>query len=924
MPATIKIRYVLMNTQTPIPILSLKLQIPPSRPLLVARERLQEMLNKGLYRKLTLISAPAGYGKTTLLSEWVAQCKCRIAWITLAAGDNDTERFLAYLISAMQTAYQSLSILDGILGGRFSLQPMPLDALLAVLVNQLSLNPDQLVVVLDEYHLIDNQEIHGFLNALLDNLPQNIHIVISTRSDPPLRLARLRAKDQLNEITVRDLRFTLEEARSFLKDVMGLQLTRDQIAELEIRTEGWVTALQLVAISLKEREHPGELIETLGGTHPYILDYLVEEVFSDLPPVLQNFLMRVSILERLSPGLCDAVMGNLDQGKESGKPRQSKRILEFMYAANLFVDPLDTQHQWYRFHPLFADFLRDRLVTELIDELPNLHRRAAAWYANQGLLSEAVQHSFAANDVGHAADLIQAQAKDLLGRGEITTLLGWIKALPEEAISARPRLGMARAWGMLMRDPLNFLGTIDQEISKIAEGFGISPQDFLEALAKSEPDSPQRSGLGEFAMLQAFAQRDTKQVDTTVTLFKAALEYLPESELLLRGFTLAGLASTYARAGAIKLAEEAFEKAAQISAAANSIYGYVACTDWQATMQAERGQLMEAAATYRLAIETLYNQGQGPLPLSGHVYVGLASVLLEWNDLVGALENVQIGLNVGVQVRDFDALLTGYVIQARTFQALNKNKEAQEAIQNAEHQARETKSMSCILDAQAKKALLALAAGDVEEPQHWATRRRLGQGKLSELDPPLEEIECLTYARLLMAEGNFAEALPLLIDQSNGQEQMGRMRASIESHALQALCYRALGRMDEAVRTLAHALLLAEPEGFVRVFVEQGPPMAALLRKAGAQGHSPEYVKRLLDAFGTPLSPHEVMLDPLSERELDVLRLVAQGLTNTEIAAELVVAHSTVKTHVNRIYSKLSVSTRTQAVARARQLQILP
>jgi len=799
---------------------------------------------------------------------------------------------------------------------------MPQDAILAILVNQLSSSADRIVVVLDDYQFIVNEEIHRFLNALLDSLPKNIHIVISTRSEPPLRLARLRAKDQLNEITERDLRFTLDEARIFFEDVMGLHLTSDQIAELDMRAEGWVTALQLVGLSLKDREHPGELFETLSGTHRYILDYLVEEVFTDLPTLLQTFLLRVSILERLSPGLCDAVVGGLIG--ESGMPQPSKKILDYLDASNLFVVPLDRQRLWYRFHQLFADFLRDRLATQHGGELPELHRRAAAWYADHDLLSEAVQHSFAANDVGRAADLIQTQAKELIGHGEITTLLRWINTLPEEAISARPQLGLAQAWCMLMRDPINFMGTIDQQTFKIAEGFGIKPQDLLSALAESESDSPLRSGLGEFAMLQAFSQRDTKQSDQTITLFKAALEYLPESDRLLRGFALAGLASTYARTGAIKLAEDAFVQGAQISLAANSIYGYIACTDWQATMQVEQGQLVRGAATYRQAIKTLNNQGQRPLPLSGHVYVGLASVLLEWNDLEGALENVQIGLRVGMMVRDFDALLMGYAIQARVFQALNKKEEAQEAMQKTEDHAKETKSLSCVLEAQAKKAQLALVAGDIEEAQRWAAARGLEQGKLTGLDIQLAEIEYLTYARLLMAEGRCTDALPILNNLVISQEQMGRVRASIESLTLQALCCRALNLIDEAVRTLARTLLLAEPEGFVRVFVEQGPPMAALLRTAGAQGHSPEYVKRLLEVFGETLAPQETILDPLSERELAVLRLAAEGLTNAEIADELVIAHSTVKTHINRIYSKLGVSTRTQAVARARQLQILP
>lgn len=911
-----------METQAPIPILSPKLQIPPSRLLVVSRERLLEVLNRGLHRKLTLISAPAGYGKSTLLSEWATGCKWRIGWITLAMADNDAERFLTYLISAIQTADASLSKLESLLGARFSLQPMPLDAILAILVNQLSSVTERLVIVLDDYHLIENQEIHGFLNALLDNLPPNIHIVISTRADPPLRLARLRAKDQLNEITERDLRFTLQEAEIFFGAVMGLRLTDDQVAVLEARTEGWVTGLQLVGLSLKDREHPSELIKTLAGTHRYILDYLMQEVFSDLSPLLQTFLLRVSILERLSPGLCDAVVGK--QSGESSESLPSKKILEFMDASNLFVVPLDSQRQWYRFHPLFADFLRDRLATQHGQELPGLHRRAAAWYEDHDLLVEAVQHSFAGGDVEHTADLIQNQSKEMLGRGEISTLLRWVEALPEEAIRTRPRLGLARAWGMLMRDPLNFWDTFDKHTSQIAEGFGISPEGLLSALAESEPDSPRRSGLGEFAMLQAFARRDTKDTSESVKFFKAALEYLPENEQMLRGFTLAGMASTYARLGVIKQAEDAFEQAAHISLAANSIYGYVACTDWQATMQAEQGQLRRAAATYRQAIEMLSSQGQRPLPLSGHVYIGLASVLLEWNDLVGALEYVQIGLRVGVKVKDIDALLAGYVIQARALQTLNKKEEAQQAILNAEQQALDTKSIGCLHDALAHKALLALAAGDVEAVYRWAAARGLGQGEFSKLDHPLNEIEYLTYARLLMSGRRFAGALSILNDLSSAQEQTGRIRALIESLALQALCLRSLSRMDEALRKLARALLFAEPEGFARVFIQEGPPMAALLRMAGAQGHSPEYTRHLLEVFSETPAPQKFVLDPLSERELEVLRLLSEGLTNADIATELTIAHSTVKTHVNRIYSKLGVSTRTQAVARARQLQILP
>ena len=911
-----------MDTQAPIPILLPKLQIPPFRLQLVARQHLIQSLDQGLHRKLTILSAPAGYGKSTLLSEWATGCKWPLGWITLESGDNDIERFIAYLISAMQAAESSLSRLSSILETRFSFQPMPPDAILAILVNQLSLTAERLVLVLDDYHLIDNQEIHGFLNTLLDNLPPNIHLVISTRVDPPIKLARLRAKDQLNEITERELRFTPQEAENFFDIVMGLRLTRAQVTEIEARTEGWITGLQLAGLSLKDRQNPDDLIKTLSGTHRFILDYLAEEVFSDLPAALQTFLLRVSILDRLSPGLCDAVIGDLVG--ESGVQLQSKIVLDFLDASNLFVIPLDSQRQWYRFHSLFAEFLQDRLESQAADELARLHRQAAIWYAENNLFSEAIRHSLAGGEIDGAADLIQSHAKEYLTRGEIRTLSNWIEALPEGVITARPQLGLARAWGRLMRDPFDFWNTIDQQISQIARGFGIARDGLLGSLAESEPGSEQRSGLAEFAMLQGFAQRDTTDTSETIKLFNAALEYFPENEKILRSFTLAGLASTYARTGMIKRAEENFAQAAQTSQSANSLYGFVACTDWQATMQAEQGQLTRAATTYRQAIDTLSSQSKFPLPLSGHVYVGLASVLLEWNDVPGALENVQRGLKIGDQVRDIDALLKGHVLLAQIYQILGRPEEMHKAIQDADRTALETKSPGCLHEIQAWKAQLVLAAGDVQEAQQWATRRGLGINKPMPLPGDIAEIEQFTYIRLLRTMGKAAETLPILGALINLQEQSGRKQALIESLVLQASCLRALNRIEEAVRTLARTLLLAEPEGFVRIFILEGQPMAALLRTTGTQGHSPDYVKRLLAAFGENLTPQETIIDPLSERELEVLQMIAEGLTNVEIASKMIIAQSTVKTHINRIYRKLDVDTRTQAVVRARQLKILP
>ncbi|HEX6305578.1 MAG TPA: LuxR C-terminal-related transcriptional regulator [Anaerolineales bacterium] len=913
-----------MHTRLPVSILATKVQIPPSRRQLVSRQRLLRILASGLHRKLTLISAPAGYGKSTLLLEWATGCEWPVGWVTLEAGDNDIERFLTYLISAVQAAGVSPAGLDGILGARFSLQPLPPDAMLAILVNQLPTAVARLVVVLEDYHHIEDADVHSFVSALLDHLPPNIHMVISTRADPPLRLANLRAKDQMNEIRERDLRFTLKEAGAFFEEVMGLRLTGEQVAALEARTEGWVTGLQLVGLSLKDREHPSELIQTLAGTHRYILDYLMQEVFSDLPAHVRTFLLHTSILERLSSELCDAVVGDLSGSASSSVPTRSQEILKSLDAANLFVVPLDSQRQWYRFHALFADFLRHRLATQRADELPGLHRRAADWYVQNDLLSEAVEHSLAGADVNRAADLIQGQARDLLTRGEINTLNRWTASLPDDVLQARPRLGLARAWATLMSDPLAFRATVDEQIRQIAVGFGIQPRVLLSALAESEPGSARRAGLAEFAMLLAFAQRDVTDVYEAIELFKAAFDYLPDDEGVLRSFALAGLASAYVRAGAIRPAEEAFAQAAHLSLAAGSVYGYVASTDWQATMQAEQGQLTRAAAAYRRAIATLSGHGRGALPLSGHVYVGLASVLLEWNELAEALEKVRTGLQIGAQVGDIDALLKGYVLQARILHALGKPGEAREAAREAESQALETRNQGCVQEAQAWKAHLALAAGDMQAAQRWASARGLGSGASGQMPEGLDEIEQLTYIRLMMASGRSSEALPNLQVLIAAQEQAGRTRLVIEALALQVLCLRALGRSDEALRALARALLLAAPEGFIRVFIQEGAAMAALLRTAGTQGHSPDYVKRLLAAFGETTAPRDAVLDPLSERELEVLRLVAEGLTNAQIADRLVVAGSTVKTHINRIYRKLAVTTRTEAVARARQLQILP
>lgn len=886
-------------------ILTTKLNVPPARRLLVSRPRLLRQLNQGLEGRLILISAPAGFGKTTLLAEWAAQSPMPVAWVSLDENDNDQERFLSYLLSALETVEPGIGLGQLGLAMRQASQPLPLKSLLTTLVNNIAESERPLAIVLDDYHLIQADDIHDVLAFLIGYLPDNARLVVASRADLPLPLARLRARNQLAELRADDLRFTAQEAGAFLANIMGLALSAEEVADLDSRTEGWIAGLQLAALSLQNHDRPGELIAGVDGTHRYILDYLAEEVLASQPEAVRLFLLKNAILKRLNSSLCAAVTGEPDAGQ----------LLAQLEAQNLFVFALDEQRQWYRFHHLFAGFLQGQLANRHPELVTGLHRRAIEWYRAEGVISEAIEHALIIGDFDQAGELAEIEGRRLLVDGEISTIARWAEALPEDVIQGRPKLELTLAWTKLMRDPVAFwqqsTGRIEALAGTLTGGHG----DIIRAIASSEPGSERQMLLAELAMLKAFVVRSSGDLPQTISLFEVAIDVLPDTEPFLRGFAIAGLGSIFVRMGDVRRAEQAFARAELDSRAAGSTFGLVICIALQAAMQAEQANFIGATRTYERAIAVLDSHGTRAMPMAGQALTGLADVLREQNRLDEAVDIVVQGIAMGHRTADIDALRDGYVIQARLCQDQGQIEAANKALRNAMHEARLTQSLECVRSVQAWQAWLDLAAGRLAAARQWAAalEQDVGGPDAGHAAP----VEVLTYARLLLAQRRADEAIPFLNELSIATETDGQSRRMIEALALSALCYQAAGAGEKALQSIARALLAAEPGGGLRIFLDLGPPMAALVREAGAKGHSPGYAQRLLDAFGEA-SPGQISFEPLSARELEVLQLLAAGLSNPQIADELVIALSTVKTHVNRIYAKLGVSTRAQAIVKAR------
>lgn len=900
----------------PTALLQTKLNRPLARPNLVSRPRLIEKLNESLHggQRLTLISAPPGFGKTTLLTEWLTQCGCSTAWVSLDHEDNDPNRFLRYIVAALQASFPSVGA--SVQTSLESPTLPPMESFLTVLINELFSLSSDAILVLDDYHVITADPIHNAAIFLLDNMPPHLHLVIATRVDPPLSLARLRSRNDLTEIRTEDLRFTVVETGIFLREVMGLSLSEAELTSLEARTEGWIAGLQMAALSMQGRHDIDQFVKTFSGSHHYILDYLLEEVLNRQPERVQTFLLQTSILARLNGRLCEAVTG-----QENGQA-----MLEQLEKANLFILPLDEERSWYRYHQLFADLLRARLHQSQPDAEQALHGRAATWFEANGFIVEAINHEFQARDFEQAAGLVQKGIVPGLMRGEVATYLTWCNRLPIDIIHGRPWLCVYFAWA------LAFAGQVDR-IESLLENVEHQIRDASDTVAGQTESLP-----AMLASIRAYTAILCENLPRAAEQARLAREHLPGSDLITRSTVIFVLADVFHLVGDLSKASEALSEVLKMPNAMDHVYIIINTLTELAFVQKGRGLLRHAAGLYREALQLAQDRGGPHFPLIGSVKSGMGDLLWERNDLEAALQWVTEGLEYNKRRGSPNLLAQNYLGLARVLHAKGDVEAAFQHLQEAEQLLQNyAASPRAISEAKACRLNLYIAGGNLAAASRWGQENAIyDQDELGYVQEPY----AIARARLLIVEGRIEESLSLLARLRVAAEAGDRKRALLEILGLQALVLMKQGRMIPALASLEESLELGEAEGYLRVYLQEGEPMRCLILKVkkrleqAGERHDQKitarihYFERLLAAFppvemraGQLPSPN--LIEPLSDRELEVLRLLAAGLSNREIAQRLTVALGTAKAHVHNIYGKLDVQNRTRAIARARELGLI-
>ncbi len=903
------------------PLLATKLHLPSPKPRWVPRRRLIERLSSGLHGKMTLVSAPAGFGKTSLIADWVTGLDRPAAWLSLDERDREMPRFLAYLLGALQMIRANLG--EGLLEAYRSPQPAS-EAVLTALINEICAIPDAFVLVLDDYHLVDAHAVDRALTFLLEHMPSQMHLVVATREDPDLPLTRLRVRGQLNELRVDDLRFSSGEVTSFLHEVMELELSTEEVAALQARTEGWVAGLQLAAISMQGREDTTGFIRSFTGSHRFVMDYLMEEVLHLQSESIQAFLLRTSILDRLSGPLCEAVLADPSvSGQET---------LDYLVRANLFVIPLDDERRWYRYHPLFADLLRQWLrsgagVSPAFEDvtLPELHLRACAWYQSHNLYAQAFHHAIAAGDLDRAADLAELSRPVMDGTFQSATWLSWARAIPEDAIRLRPVLAAGYAWALLDTGELE--GSVS--LLESAERWLDGPQEGMIVVDQVQ----YRSLAASVATARTYLAQALGDDAATVEHARRAIHLLPDGDHLTHGQVEAILAMVHWSRGEL---DEAFASLAEAQTlmhnAGNDLYA-VSTTIAQAYVREAQGRLLEARRIYERSLKTV-SDNPGELRLARvSLHVGLSEVLLELGERQAAERHLKTSIELGEPGSMPDWRYRWSVVQARLAAARGDMASALSLLDKAERRFYRG-PVPDIRPIAALRARVNLRQGRLREARAWARDRGLSIG-----DQPcyLREFEHLTLARLRLAENaagsdktSLDETLAF-VDRLRGEAERGdRFRSVVEALVLTALACEAKGRGEEVAACLERALALAEPEGYVQVFLDEGAPLAELLQRRLPRGAHTPLARRILAALrpGNETAEPEPavtgsLVEPLSRRELEVLELIAQGLSNREIGERLYLALSTVKGHNLKIFGKLEVQRRTEAVARARELGLI-
>jgi LuxR family maltose regulon positive regulatory protein len=922
------------------PFLKTKIYIPTVQPALVPRPRLIERLNEGLVgqsgdftRKLTLVSAPAGFGKTTLLSNWIRQVGRPVAWLSLDQGDDDANRFWGYAIAAMQTIHAAIGkTVQAVL--QSSSQP-PLDALVASIINDITTLSTPFILILDDYHVIRAEPIHHSLNFLLDHLPPQLHLVIATREDPPLALSRRRGRMEMTEIRVADLRFTIEEAGEFFNKVTGLDLAGEDIAALESRTEGWAVGLQMAALSLKTLEPSAkhDFVTAFTGDDRYVVDYLVEEVLQHQPPHIQDFLLETSILDRLCGPLCDAVRFGLP--KSSGDDSQT--ILDNLERANLFTVSLDNRRCWYRYHHLFADLLRHRLE-RVVDEaaITSLYLRASEWFEQEGLITEAVSYALASGNDVYAVDLIERHVLATFYRSETVLVQNWLKALPEELIRPRPLLCAVYA-SCIMLASRGFVKSA--ETSMLIERWLQDAETAIAVQSKSpSSDKPHdQAAVHYVAKVRAYlAQFRGEDPRTIIALSRQALERLPKDELWFRSAFAHNLGVAYLRLGDRNAARDAFEQAKRTGEASHDLFNASSAIYYQALLAHMEGRLHEAAAICREGLQSMSDLAEGrPVPYSGAIYIALGSVLSEWGQFEEATQMLTKGLTMLELTIVPNLQQEGYIEMATLKQAQG---DMAEALDLLEHAAQVTARSIEDVVAHRVRIWLRQAEKDprcLDAAVQWAQERHQFH-----LDDRVDEYNLaqLTLARMILAQhraqatSDLSDLRPLLqfLDRQLDLAQKEDLPVrEIEILGLKALTWQVQGDINQAVASLQRALTLAEPEGYVRTFLVEGEPMMALLRQAISHDIASDYANRLILAFETqeqktatppPAILSSALIEPLTRREVEILQLIVAGASNKEISRKLFITINTVKRHITNIYGKLEVTKRFEAINRAREL----
>jgi LuxR family transcriptional regulator, maltose regulon positive regulatory protein len=879
------------------PLLETKFHVPRRRQGLVTRPRLIERFGRGGESPLTLVSAPAGFGKTTLLTEWLtAGDEGRAtAWLSLDKRDNDPALFWTYLISALERA------LPGVGAGALAVlqsAPSPIEPVLATLLNELDAVADEVVLVLDDYHLIERPDIQEGMAFLLDHLPPQVHLVIAGRADPALPLARLRARGELVEIRAADLRFTPDEAAAYLNEAMSLDLTAEDIDALETRTEGWIAALQLAALSMQDRDDVAGFIAGFAGDDRFVVDYLVGEVLARQPDDVRTFLLQTSVLSGLTGSLCDAVTG-----QDGGGAR-----LESLERANLFLVPLDDRRRWYRYHHLFADVLRTHLLDEAPELVPELHRRAGDWCEAHDDRAEAIRHAMAAGDTERAATLVELAAPELQRNRQDATVRGLLEALPAEVFANRPVLAMHDIGARMVTGDVagveDRLDEVERRLDEPSPEMVVVDEDEFARLPAHI--AMYRAAL---ALLHGDREGTIAHARRSVDL-RAADDHMGRAAAA----ALAGLA--HWSGGDLEAAADGYAEAVAGMEAAGNLADVLGCSLGLADMRTAQGRLREALSTLDHGLQMATDPGGPTLRGTVDMHVAMAEVLYERNDLDAVRRHLDAAKKLGEHAGLPQSPYRWRAAMARLAQLEGDDDGALELLDEAE-QRFNTDYSPAVRPVPAMKARLRLSRGDVEEARRWAIDRQLGpDDELSYL----QEYEHITLARVLLAEGSLDEATQLLERLLEAAEAGGRIGSIIEVLVLLALAQHARGDAAEALASLERALALAEPEGYVRVFLHEGPEVLTLLEVAAQQGSDP--ARRLLAQAGQaqPSSAQPGLVDPLSDRELEVLRLLRSELTGPEIADQLFVSLNTMRTHTKRIYTKLGVNSRRAAVRRADEL----